>query len=168
MGLAKCNRMKRKDLTVKFANSQHVIYLIPDIGLVFCIATAISEVRVSGLTGSVSTTSGSHCTPRTVRTHMGRGPRSTLARLAARQARYRRMGNRLGPLQLKVNPGSGGLAGRPTWSQDAARHDPSQRTPSCDKESGLYGLTPTDSRQVFCIFSNFISGPTAVLGPLCP
>ncbi len=95
-------------------------------------------------------------------------PRSTLARLAAGQARYRRMGYRLGPLQLKVNPGSEGLAGRSTWSQDAARHDPSQRVPSCDKESGLYGLTPTDSRQVFCIVTNFNSGSTAVLGPLCP
>jgi len=36
-------------------------------------------------------------------------------------ARYRRMGNRLGSLQLKVNPGSGGLAGRSTWSQDATQ-----------------------------------------------
>ena len=89
-------------------------------------------------------------------------------RLASGQARYRRMGNRLGPLQLKVNPGSEGLAGRSTWSQDAARHDPSQRVPSCDKESGLYGLTPTASRQVFCIVTNFILGRTAVLGPLCP
>ena len=79
------------------------------------------------------------------------GPRSGLSPLTSGQARYRRMGNRLGPLQLKVNPGSGGLAGRSTWSQDAARHDPSQRVPSCDKESGLYGLTPTASRQVFCI-----------------
>ena len=58
-------------------------------------------------------------------------------RLAAGQARYRRMENRLGPLQLKVNPGSGGLAGRSTWSQDAARHDPSQRIPSCDMRYGV-------------------------------
>jgi len=65
------------------------------------------------------------------------GPPLDAVRLAAGQARYRRMGYRLGPLQLKVNPGSGGLAGRSTWSQDAARHDPSQRVPSCDKESGL-------------------------------
>ncbi len=56
-------------------------------------------------------------------------------RLASGQARYRRMLNRLGPLQLKVNPGSGALAGRSTWSQDAARHDPSQRVPSCDMGS---------------------------------
>ncbi len=83
--------------------------------------------------------------------HSFRSPPLDAVRLATGQARYRRMGNRLGPLQLKVNPGSGALAGRSTWSQDAARHDPSQRTPSCDKESGLYGLTPTDSRQVFCI-----------------
>ncbi len=48
-------------------------------------------------------------------------PRSTLARLAAGQARYRRMGYRLGPLQLKVNPGSEALAGRSTWSQDATQ-----------------------------------------------
>jgi len=65
------------------------------------------------------------------------GPPLDAVRLAVGQARYRRMGYRLGPLQLKVNPGSGGLAGRSTWSQDAARHDPSQRVPSCDKESGL-------------------------------
>ncbi len=63
------------------------------------------------------------------------GLRSGLSPLTSRQARYRRMGNRLGPLQLKVNPGSGALAGRSTWSQDAARHDPSQRVPSCDMGS---------------------------------
>ncbi len=63
------------------------------------------------------------------------GPPLDAVRLAAGQARYRRMGNRLGPLQLKVNPGSEGLAGRSTWSQDAARHDPSQRVPSCDMGS---------------------------------
>ncbi len=63
------------------------------------------------------------------------GLRSGLPPLTSRQARYRRMENRLGPLQLKVNPGSGALAGRPTWSQDAARHDPSQRVPSCDMGS---------------------------------
>ncbi len=62
-------------------------------------------------------------------------PRSGLPPLTAGQARYRRMGYRLGPLQLKVNPGSEGLAGRSTWSQDAARHDPSQRVPSCDMGS---------------------------------
>ncbi len=77
-------------------------------------------------------------------------------RLTSGQAHYRRMEYRLGPLQLKVNPGSEGLAGRSTWSQDAARHDPSQRVPSCDKESGLYGLTPTDSRQVFCIVTKML------------
>ncbi len=86
-------------------------------------------------------------------------------RLASGQARYRRMENRLGPLQLKVNPGSEGLAGRSTWSQDAARHDPSQRVPSCDKESGLYGLTPTDSRQVFCIFTKLYFGSDRRVGP---
>ncbi len=139
--------MKRNNLTVKFAHSQHVMYLIPDIGFLLGVDMAICEVRISGLTDTGSNTSGSHYTLRTVRTHMGRGPRSTLARLAAGQARYRRMVNRLGPLQLKVNPGSEGLAGRSTWSQDAARHDPSQRVPSCDKESGLYGLTPTASRR---------------------
>ncbi len=69
------------------------------------------------------------------------GPPLDPVRLAAGQARYRRMGYRLGPLQLKVNPGSEGLAGRSTWSQDAARHDPSQRAPSCDKESVLHGTT---------------------------
>ncbi len=63
------------------------------------------------------------------------GPPLDAVRLASGQARYRRMGDRLGPLQLKVNPGSGGLAGRSTWSQDAARHDPSQRVPSCDMGS---------------------------------
>ena len=69
--------------------------------------------------------------------HSFRNPSLDAVRLATGQARYRRMGNRLGPLQLKVNPGSGGLAGRSTWSQDAARHDPSQRVPSCDMGSGL-------------------------------
>jgi len=72
--------------------------------------------------------------------HSFRSPRSCFAG-AAGQDRYRKMVNRLGPLQLKVNPGSGGLAGRSTWSQDAARHDPSQRAPSCDKESVLHGTT---------------------------
>ena len=66
-----------------------------------------------------------------------KGPPLDALRLAAGQARYRRMENRLGPLQLKVNPGSEGLAGRSTWSQDAARHDPSQRVPSCDMGSAL-------------------------------
>ncbi len=64
-----------------------------------------------------------------------KGPPLDAVRLTSGQARYRRMGYRLGPLQLKVNPGSGGLAGRSTWSQDAARHDPSQRVPSCDMGS---------------------------------
>ncbi len=49
------------------------------------------------------------------------GPPLDAVRLTSGQARYRRMVNRLGPLQLKVNPGSGALAGRSTWSQDATQ-----------------------------------------------
>ena len=61
---------------MKFAHSQHVLYLTPDIGFLLRVDMAICEVRISGLTDAGSNTSGSHYTLRTVRTQMGRGPHS--------------------------------------------------------------------------------------------
>ena len=63
--------MKINNLTVKFADSQHVMYLTSDIGFLLRVDMAICEVRTFVLTDTGSNTSGSHYTVRTVRTQMG-------------------------------------------------------------------------------------------------